>query len=182
MCVAQQAPLLGGLGTGRSRRSPGQAEGLVACVLAVRKVVNTANHLQTADLACVELLRRRVSAFVARFRTPVPAVGQQRLALGKPAPGAVEAPHAHLVAAWIVVPEVHRVLDFLLNLRAALAAALPCTGRRGGIVGIRPVRHVVVGPLRYLTAMSARALLIARTSGKLLPFSAVHAYLALCLE
>jgi hypothetical protein len=41
---------------------------------------------------------------------------------------------------------------------------------------------VVVGPVRHLSTMSTRALFVTGTSGKLLPFSAVHADLALCLE
>jgi len=104
--------------------------------------VSVPDDLRGAELACVDLLQGGVGAFKARLRTPVPAVGQQCLALGKPAPGAVEAHAALLVAASVVVPELHRVLDFLLDVGAALTAALPRTGRP------RPGRRNTPSPTR----------------------------------
>jgi hypothetical protein len=77
---------------------------------------------------------------------------------------------------------LHRVLNFLLRERAALAVALPRAGWRGRIVGIRPVRQMMVSPVGNGPTVHTRALLVARTGSQLPPFTAVSADLALSLQ
>jgi hypothetical protein len=86
------------------------------------------------------------------------------------------------VAVAIHGAPLHRVLNFLLRDRAALAVALPRASRRGRIVGIRPVRQVMVSPVGNSPTVHTRSLLVARTGSQLLPFTAVSADLALGLQ